>query len=85
MERPSSDSLFYPVFKMMLGVVCLILALEYGYAFSVYQAASFGIFYIGDLVSWLLAGFILFSEGLMHYLNIIRSIKMGIKQEVYMR
>ena len=85
MVRPTSDSMFYPVFKMMLGVVCLILGLEYGYAFCVYQAASFRIFYIGDLVTWLLAGFILFSEGLYHYLNIIRNLKISLKQEASMR
>ena len=72
METGSGDRLFYPLFKMMLGVTCLILAFEYGYSFHVYQAASFGILYIGDTLTWFLAGFILFSEGFLGYINILR-------------
>lgn len=75
METVPGNSLLYPIFKMCLGVTCLILAIEYGYAFCVYHAASFGIFYIGDIVTWLLAGLLLFTEGLYHYLQIIRKTK----------
>lgn len=85
METGPSDRFFYPLFKMILGVVCLILALEYGYAFCVYQAASFGIMYIGDLVTWLLAGFILFTEGFFSYINILRKPKIGLIKETAMR
>lgn len=62
----------YPLFKMMIGVICLILAAEYLYAYCVYQAASFGIMYIGDALTWLLAGGILFTEGLQKYLQALR-------------
>ena len=43
----------YPLFKMIIGSVCIILSAEYLYAFCVYQAASFGIINIGDTVTWL--------------------------------
>lgn len=75
METGPGNSILYSIFKMCLGVTCLILALEYGYAFCVYQAASFGIFYIGDIFTWLLAGLLLFTEGFYHYLQIIRKPK----------
>ncbi len=62
----------YPLFKMILGVICLILSIEYAYAFCVYQAASFGIMYIGDALTWFFSGGILFTEGLHSYLQEIR-------------
>ena len=62
----------YPLFKMILGVICLILSIEYAYAFCVYQAASFGIMYIGDALTWFFAGGILFTEGLRGYLQEIQ-------------
>lgn len=62
----------YPLFKMVLGVICLILSLEYVYAYCVYQAASFGIMYIGDAITWFFSGGILFTEGLRSYLQEIR-------------
>lgn len=62
----------YPLFKMVLGVICLILSLEYVYAYCVYQAASFGIMYIGDAITWFFSGGILFTEGLRSYLREIR-------------
>ncbi len=65
----SENKYLYPLFKMMLGVICLILSAEYLYAFCVYQAASFGIMYIGDSITWLSAGGILFTEGLQGYLR----------------
>ena len=65
----------YPLFKMVIGVICLILAAEYLYAYCVYQAASFGIMYIGDALTWLLAGGILFTEGLQKYLLFLREEK----------
>lgn len=46
----------YPLFKILVGVICLILAVEYAYAYCVYQAASFGIMYIGDTLTWFFAG-----------------------------
>ena len=42
------NKFLYPLFKMIIGVICLILAAEYLYAYCVYQAASFGIMYIGN-------------------------------------
>ena len=65
----------YPLFKMIIGVICLILAAEYPYAYCVYQATSFGIMYIGDALTWLLAGGILFTEGLQKYLLVLREEK----------
>ena len=62
----------YPLFKMVLGVICLILSIEYVYAYCVYQAASFGIMYIGDALTWFFAGGILFTEGLQGYLQALR-------------
>jgi hypothetical protein len=62
----------YPLFKMVLGLICLILSLEYVYSYCVYQAASFGIMYIGDAITWFFAGGILFTEGLRSYLQEIR-------------
>ncbi len=62
----------YPLFKMILGVICLILSIEYVYAYCVYQAASFGIMYIGDALTWFFAGGILFTEGLQRYLQVLR-------------
>ena len=63
----------YPLFKMIIGAVCIILSAEYLYAFCVYQAASFGIMYIGDTVTWLSAGGILFTEGLQGYLRALEA------------
>lgn len=68
----SENKYLYPLFKMMFGVICLILSAEYLYAFCVYQAASFGIMYIGDAITWLSAGGILFTEGLLRYLQVLR-------------
>lgn len=64
--------IFYPLIKMLLGVVCLILGAEYAYAYCVYEAATFGVLYIADLTTWLLAGLILFTEGLQGYLTVLR-------------
>jgi hypothetical protein len=52
----TENKYLYPLFKMIIGAICLILSAEYLYAFCVYQAASFGIMYIGDAVTWLSAG-----------------------------
>ena len=73
---------WYPLFKMIIGVICLILAAEYLYAYCVYQAASFGIMYIGDALTWLLAGGILFTEGLQKYLLFLREDKTQIPLRV---
>ncbi|TRO53675.1 hypothetical protein E2P71_05890 [Candidatus Bathyarchaeota archaeon] len=63
----------YPLFKRIIGAVCIILSAEYLYAFCVYQAASFGIIYIGDTVTWLSDGRILFTEGLQGYLQALEA------------
>jgi hypothetical protein len=42
------SSLFYSVFKMNLGTVCIILGSEYAWAYYVYTTASFGILYVAD-------------------------------------
>jgi hypothetical protein len=59
----------YPMFKMILGVMCIILSCEYAYSYCVFNAATFGILYIGDTLTWFLSGFILFTEGLQGYLQ----------------
>jgi len=71
--------LLYQIIKMTLGVVCLVLAAEYGWTYLVYEAASYRILYIADLTTWLLAGLILFSEGLQGY---IRAIEEGSRRRV---
>ena len=49
MPRTVDDSsLFYSVFKMNLGTVCIILGSEYAWAYYVYTTASFGILYVAD-------------------------------------
>jgi len=65
------ERLLYSIFKLLLGVVCLILGGEYAWSYVVYTAASFGILYIADSTVWLLAGLILFTEGLRSYLKIL--------------
>lgn len=72
MRLKDNSQLLYPLLKMVLGVVCLVLSVEYGYAYLVYEAASFGILYIADMVTWLLAGAILFTEGLQGYLIFLK-------------
>ena len=62
------SSFFYPVFKIILGVVCVILGVEYAWAYVVLKAASFGILYVADAFTWLCAGTILFTEGLHTYI-----------------
>ena len=72
METIEIDTKYlYPLFKIILGVICLILSVEYVYAFCVYQAASFGIMYIGDALTWFFSGGILFTEGLVQYLRVL--------------
>ena len=63
------DRVLYPLFKMVIGIICLVLSCEYLYTYCVYEAASFGIIYIGETLVWFLAGFILFTEGLQGYLR----------------
>jgi hypothetical protein len=65
------ERLLYPILKLLLGVVCLILGGEYAWSYVVYTAASFGILYIADSIVWLLAGLILFTEGLRSYLKML--------------
>jgi hypothetical protein len=65
------ERLLYSIFKLLLGVVCLILGGEYAWSYVVYSAASFGILYIADSMIWFLTGFILFTEGLRSYLRIL--------------
>lgn len=68
----NGSSLFYPVFKIILGTVCIILGAEYAWAYCVLKAASFGILYVADTFTWLSAGTILFTEGLHSYLVILK-------------
>jgi hypothetical protein len=37
-----------PMFKMAVGIICLVLSCEYLYTYCVYEMASFGILIIGD-------------------------------------
>jgi hypothetical protein len=55
--------MLYSIIKISIGVVCLILAAEYGWTYIVYEAATYRILYVADLTTWLFAGLILFSEG----------------------
>ena len=68
---------------MILGVMCIILCCEYAYSYCVYNAASFGILYLGDTLAWFLAGFILFTEGLEGYLRhlVAQAAKVPLKVE----
>ena len=65
----SNENYFYFMTKLVLGIICLVLAAEYAYTYCVYQAASFGILYVGDTLTCFLAGFVLFTEGLQGYLR----------------
>lgn len=68
----SENGYLYHLFKIIIGIICLILSVEYVYAYCVYQAASFGIMYIGDAITWFFAGGILFTEGIHHYLRALQ-------------
>jgi len=61
----------YSIIKIILGVVSLILAAEYGWTYIIYESASYRILHIADLTTWLLAGLILFSEGMRGYIRVI--------------
>jgi hypothetical protein len=67
----SGARLLYSIIKIILGIVCLVLAAEYGWTYIVYEAASYRILYVADLTTWLLAGLILFSEGMQSYIRAI--------------
>ena len=73
--------ILYPMLKMAIGIICLVLSCEYLYTYCVYEATSFGIIYIGDTIVWFLAGFILFTEGLQVYLRILVDQARGAHQE----
>jgi hypothetical protein len=66
----ADDHVLYPLFKMVIGIICLVLSCEYLYTYCVYGAVSFGIIYIGDTLAWFPVGLILFTEGLQAYLRI---------------
>ena len=66
----ADDHVLYPLFKMVIGIICLVLSCEYLYTYCVYGAVSFGIIYIGDTLAWFPAGLILFTESLQTYLRI---------------
>lgn len=67
----SGFRMLYSIIKMVLGIICLVLAAEYGWTYIVYEAASYRILYIADLTTWLFAGLILFSEGVQSYIRVI--------------
>lgn len=71
----NGSDLFYPVFKIILGSVCIILGVEYAWTYCVYHAATFGILYVADTFTWLSAGTILLTEGLYSYLQTLRRAK----------
>ncbi|MFH2111186.1 MAG: hypothetical protein ABIJ47_08015 [Candidatus Bathyarchaeota archaeon] len=63
--------LLYPLFKMVLGIVCGVLAVEY-YAYYRGQApGAVKVLYLGDLTVWLLAALVLISEGLREYVALV--------------
>ncbi len=47
----ADDHVLYPLFKMVIGIICLVLSCEYLYTYCVYGAVSFGIIYIGDTLA----------------------------------
>lgn len=68
-------NLFYHVFKITLGAACVILGVEYAWAYCTYSASSFGILYVADTLTWFLAGGILLTEGLFAYVRAIRRVE----------
>ena len=52
----ADDHVLYPLFKRVIGIICLVLSCEYLYTYCVYGAVSFGIIYIGDSLAWFPAG-----------------------------
>jgi len=65
--------MFYPVFKVMLGVVCLILGIEYSYYYIVFNQ-FLNHLYVADALTWFLAGGILLFEGIYDLDKIFDSI-----------
>ena len=39
------------MFKMAVGIICLVFSCEYLYTYCIYEAASFGILIIGDTLA----------------------------------
>jgi hypothetical protein len=78
-ELENGFRMLYSIIKISIGVVCLILAAEYGWTYIVYEAATYRILYVADLITWLFAGLILFSEGMQGY---IRAILEGSKKRI---
>lgn len=42
------ERILCPMFKMAVGIICLVLSCEYLYTYYVYEMASFVILIIGD-------------------------------------
>ena len=40
-----------PMFKMAVGIICLVLSYEYLYTYCVHEVALFGILIIGDTLA----------------------------------
>ena len=55
--------LFYPVFKVALGVTCLILGAEYSYYYIVYNKMLSHL-YVADALTWFATGLLLAAEGI---------------------
>ena len=70
-----ANPVFYPLFKITIGTVCLILSVEYAISYIIYNKATFGILYIADCLAWFLASFILMGEGFMEYVQQVNSVQ----------
>ena len=67
--------------KLTLGVVCIILGIEYAWVVHAYRGASYEILYVADTFTWLFAGLILFTEGLFSYLSVLKGLEISLRVE----
>jgi len=66
--------LLYPLFKMVLGIVCGVLSLEYYAYYRRYSPGVVKVLYLGDLTVWLLAAAFLISEGFREYVALVKQL-----------
>jgi hypothetical protein len=64
--------LLYPLFKMVLGIVCGVLSLEYYAYYRKYSPGVVKVLYLGDLTVWLLVAVVLISEGFREYVALVK-------------
>jgi len=68
-------ALIYPLLKMVLGIVCGVLAAEYYAYYRQYAPGPLKMLYIGDLAVWLLAATVLTGEGLREYVTLLDELR----------